>query len=110
MSTKKLRPAESETPAMFDIGDSQPSAVADPVAEEIYAEHCVVGSECNMTDLCRGKLSATRATKFADKPDIGPQVQIYCPVCGKFAKGTRSLHGLTSGVGRLFDRSSGKVR
>lgn len=99
MSKTKPKPAETE-PAMFDLGDAQP--VVDPIAEEIHAEHCVVGSECNMTDSCRGKLKATAA--------VNGKVQVYCPVCMKFAKGTRSLQGLASGVGRLFNRSLGRAQ
>lgn len=95
---------------MFDLEPEEATPTRTAAADQIHAVHCVVGSECNMTDGCRGKLRATRGTILAGRENEGAQVQIYCPVCMKFAEGTRPLHGLTSGVGKLFDRSSGKVR
>lgn len=103
MTTKKTKPEPTAEPAaMFDLGAEEAPQVKTAAADQIHAVHCVVASECNMTDGCRGKLKATAA--------VNGRVQIYCPVCMKFAEGTRPLHGLTSGVGKLFDRSSGKVR
>lgn len=110
MTTKKTKPEPTAEPAaMFDLGTEEAPQAKTAADDQIHAVHCVVGSECNMTDGCRGKLRATRGTVIFKRESEGPQVQIYCPVCMKFAEGTRPLHGLTSGVGKLFDRSSGKV-
>lgn len=110
---KQAKPPEAPA-GMFELPGTETEPQTTPAAEreEIHANHCVVGSECNMTDGCRGKLRATRATTI--KGHNGPQVQIFCPVCGKFAAGHRPLAGLTRGVGKeerqkLFDRTKGKA-
>ena len=110
---KQAKPPEAPA-GMFELPgtDAEPQATPAAEREEIHANHCVLGSECNMTDGCNGKLAITRATTMAGFS--GPRVQFYCTKCNKYAKGHRSLNGISRGVGndvqpKLFDRKSGKV-
>lgn len=70
-----------------------------PEGEKIHAMECVVNSQCNLSDGCRGRLKATAA--------INGNVQIFCPTCRKFAEGVRPLAGLMHGSiddPKLMDR------
>ena len=110
---KQAKPPEAPA-GMFELPGTEAEPQTTPAAEreEIHANHCVVGSECNMTDKCSGMLAATPGITM--RGYNGFRVQIYCTKCRKFAAGHRALSGLAHGVGpqetpKLFDRKSGKV-
>lgn len=83
----------------------KPVAVAESsVSTTIHANQCVPNSECVFTPNCRGRLRTTNP--------VGGKVQFYCPKCGVFAAGQKSLNGMVSAGQsgpQLFDRTSGKV-